>query len=48
MQGHPERFERIIELVSNDTEERQLARQRWRDYEALGMGIRHHARAAAS
>jgi DNA polymerase-3 subunit chi len=48
MQGDLQRFERIIELVSTGTEERQLARARWRAYEALGIGIRHHAQTAAS
>lgn len=48
MQGNPQRFERIIELVSQGTEERHLARARWRAYEALGMGIRHHARSEVS
>jgi DNA polymerase-3 subunit chi len=48
MQGDPQRYERIIELVSEGTEERQLARARWRAYEALGMGITHHARTEVS
>jgi DNA polymerase-3 subunit chi len=43
----PSRFERIIEVVSADAEERQLARARWRDYEARGWDIKHHPRAAA-
>jgi DNA polymerase III subunit chi len=43
----PGRFERIIEVVSADAEERQLARARWRDYEARGWDIKHHAQAAA-
>jgi DNA polymerase III subunit chi len=41
------RFERIIEVVSADAEERQLARERWRDYEARGWDIKHHAQATA-
>ena len=43
----PSRFERIIEVVSADAQERQLARARWRDYEARGWEIKHHAQAAA-
>jgi DNA polymerase III subunit chi len=43
----PSRFERIIEVVSTDAEERQLARTRWRDYEARGWDIKHHAQAIA-
>jgi DNA polymerase III subunit chi len=43
----PSRFERIIEVVSADAEERQLARARWRDYDARGCDIQHHPHAAA-
>jgi len=39
-----ERFERIIEIVPGDAEERQRARARWRAYEASGWTIRHHPR----
>ncbi|MGL6112844.1 MAG: DNA polymerase III subunit chi [Rubrivivax sp.] len=44
-QGALDRFERIIEIVSADPQERQLARVRWREYEARGWGIKHHAQA---
>jgi DNA polymerase-3 subunit chi len=39
-------YERIIEIVSTDAGDRQLARTRWRDYEARGLSINHHAKAA--
>jgi DNA polymerase-3 subunit chi len=42
--GEP--FERIIEIVSAEGEERQRARARWRAYEARGWAIKHHAAAA--
>jgi DNA polymerase III subunit chi len=38
-------FERIIEIVPTDPQERRRARVRWRDYEALGWDITHHAQA---
>ena len=41
--GDPARFERIIEIVSPDADERQRARQRWRGYEARGWPLKHHA-----
>jgi DNA polymerase-3 subunit chi len=41
-----DRFERIIEVVSPEPGHRQQARERWRDYEARGWGIKHHAGAA--
>lgn len=41
-----EAFERIIEIVPNEAEERQRARARWRDYETRGWTVRHHARSA--
>jgi DNA polymerase-3 subunit chi len=40
------RFDRIVELVSLQTEERASARARWRAYEALGMQITHRAQTA--
>ena len=40
-------FERIIEIVSSEGEERQHARARWRAYEARGWTIRHHPQAAS-
>lgn len=41
-----EAFERIIEIVPNEAEDRQLARARWRAYEARGWTIRHHPQTA--
>lgn len=35
-------FERIIEIVSADDEDRRAARARWRSYEARGLPITHH------
>ncbi len=43
--GEP--FERIIEIVSSQGEERQRARARWRAYEAQGWTIRHHPQPSA-
>jgi DNA polymerase-3 subunit chi len=43
-----ERFERIIELVSQEAQERRDARARWRDYEARGWPIQHHDRSVAT
>lgn len=34
-------FERVVELVSDDADERAAGRRRWRQYEALGFTIRH-------
>jgi DNA polymerase-3 subunit chi len=42
----PERFERIIEIVAADAEERQRGRARWRGYESRGWSPQHHAHAA--
>lgn len=39
-------FERIIEIVAASAEARQRARLRWREYEARGWPIKHHAGAA--
>jgi len=44
--GGGESFERIIEIVSTEGEDRQRARTRWRAYEARGWAIKHHAQAA--
>ena len=44
--AEPARFERIIELVALDPDERRGARARWRDYEARGIVIEHHDRDA--
>jgi DNA polymerase-3 subunit chi len=37
-----ERFERLIEVVSNDADDRALARERWRHYAARGYAIVRH------
>ena len=37
-----ERFERTIEVVTLDDEDRQLARQRWKHYAARGYSITRH------
>jgi len=42
-EGEP--FERIIEIVSAEGEDRQRARSRWRAYEARGWAIKHHTAA---
>jgi DNA polymerase-3 subunit chi len=41
-------FDRVIEIVPTDPQERQRARTRWRDYEAHGLAITHHAHAASA
>ena len=43
-----ERFERIIELVARDDDERREARTRWRAYETRGLVIEHHDRRASA
>jgi DNA polymerase-3 subunit chi len=42
MPADPQRFERIVELVSADADEAQAGRERWRQYKALGLEIVHH------
>lgn len=37
-----ERFERVIEVVTLDEDDRARARQRWRQYEAAGMKPQKH------
>jgi DNA polymerase-3 subunit chi len=37
-----EQFQRVIEVVSTDEQERSLARQRWRHYTGLGYTITRH------
>lgn len=37
-----ERFERAIEVVTLDDEDRQLARQRWKHYADRGYSIKRH------
>lgn len=43
-----ERFERLIEVVTQDGEERQQARRRWRHYADRGYALDRHDLAAAS
>lgn len=43
--AEPQRFARIIEIVSADPAETQAGRERWRRYKAAGLEIRHHATA---
>lgn len=38
----PERFKRILEIVSLHVEDRQAARERWRQYQALGHDMHAH------
>jgi DNA polymerase III subunit chi len=40
-------FKRIIEIVSRDTDDVAAARRRWKQYEAQGWPITHHAQGAA-
>lgn len=42
-----EGFERIIEIVAASAEARQRGRLRWREYEARGWPIKHHAGSAS-
>jgi DNA polymerase-3 subunit chi len=42
----PGGFERIVELVSLDADDRRSAHARWRAYEAAGLTIDHHPQAA--
>ena len=37
-----ERFERLIELVGVDDQDRQVARQRWKHYASRGYAITRH------
>ena len=39
-------FERIIEIVATSADARQRGRLRWREYEARGWPIKHHAGSA--
>jgi len=35
-------FERVIEIVSRESEDEQGGRRRWRDYKSRGLEVRHH------
>lgn len=39
---NPEKFERILEIVSNEESDRQAARQRWVTYKAAGLSLHAH------
>jgi DNA polymerase-3 subunit chi len=39
---NPEKFERILEIVSNEESDRQAARQRWIHYKAAGLSLHAH------
>jgi DNA polymerase-3 subunit chi len=41
-----QRFDRLLEVVSNDPADRQAARQRWRHYAAEGYTVQSHDLAA--
>ncbi len=43
-----ERFGRFIEVVSQAEDDAQAARQRWKHYKGLGLGLVRHDLAAAS
>jgi DNA polymerase-3 subunit chi len=43
-----ESFERLIEIVSTDVEERESARRRWKHYATRGYAIRKHEVGAAA
>ena len=40
--AEPQRFERIIEIVSDDADDLQAGRLRWRDYVQLGLSPMKH------
>ena len=35
-------LDRVIEIVSAEPDEAALGRERWRDYKALGLPLKHH------
>ena len=40
-------LDRVIEIVSTDADEAARGRERWRDYKALGLPLKHHQDAGA-
>jgi DNA polymerase-3 subunit chi len=42
MPEQPERYKRVFDIVSLEPHDRQLGRQRWKRYEALGLHIQPH------
>lgn len=42
IEGHVDKFQRVIEIVSTDPEDRGMARQRWRDYSNKGLQLTRH------
>jgi len=43
-----ERFQRIIEIVSTEADDRAAGRRRWRHYESQGIAVAHHVQGAAA
>ena len=39
----PPTLARVVEIVANDADEAAAGRERWRQYKALGLSIKHHA-----
>ena len=39
---HYERFQRVIEIVGNTPDDKQIARKRYRFYQEQGVEVRHH------
>jgi DNA polymerase-3 subunit chi len=39
------RLSRVIEVLSTEPDDEQAGRERWRDYKARGLDIKHHAAA---
>jgi DNA polymerase III subunit chi len=37
-----EAFTRVIEIVSTDAADADAGRQRWREYRARGLAVKHH------
>ncbi len=48
MPADPQAFQRVIELVGAQPDDRDAGRRRWRAYEAGGAQIVHHAQGAAA
>lgn len=45
--GSLDQLDRVIEIVSTDADEAARGRERWRDYKALGLPLKHHQDAGA-
>ena len=46
MPANLDALDRVIEIVSAEPDEAALGRERWRDYKALGLPLKHHQDAA--